>query len=67
MAKITLTYDARNSLAKKTLEYVLSLGVFKKESTPTESDTLAIKGIKSGMSSSNLSKREIKTFVDSLR
>ncbi|AUS04398.1 hypothetical protein [Pseudotamlana carrageenivorans] len=30
MAEITLKYDARNSLAKKTLDYILKLGVFKK-------------------------------------
>jgi hypothetical protein len=28
MATITLTYNARNRLAQKTLDYVLSLGVF---------------------------------------
>ena len=26
MAKITLEYDARNPLARKTLEYILSIG-----------------------------------------
>ena len=26
MAKITLEYDARNPLAKKTLDYILSIG-----------------------------------------
>ncbi len=31
MAEITLTYDGRNSLAKKTIEYILSLGVFKEK------------------------------------
>ena len=30
MATITLSYDARNSIAKKTVAYILSLGVFKK-------------------------------------
>ena len=30
MAQITLIYDAKNSLAKKTLKYILSLGIFKK-------------------------------------
>ena len=28
MATITLTYNAQNSLAMRTLEYILSLGVF---------------------------------------
>jgi hypothetical protein len=30
MAEITLQFDARNPIAKKTLDFVLSLGVFKK-------------------------------------
>lgn len=30
MAVITLKYDARNSIAKKTIDYILSLGFFKK-------------------------------------
>jgi len=32
MATITLNYNATNSLALKTLEYILSLGVFEKKS-----------------------------------
>ncbi len=30
MAQITLSYNARNSFAQKTITYILSLGVFKK-------------------------------------
>jgi hypothetical protein len=30
MAQITLQYNARNTYAKKTLEYILSLGFFKR-------------------------------------
>lgn len=33
MAQITLTYDARNAIARKTLDYILSLGFFKVEQT----------------------------------
>ena len=34
MATITLKYDARNPIAKKTIDYVLSLGIFEtKEKT----------------------------------
>ncbi len=32
MATITLDYDTRNTLAQKTLNYILSLGVFKEKS-----------------------------------
>lgn len=31
MATITLKYDARNNIAKKTIDYILSLGVFEKK------------------------------------
>jgi len=44
MAEITLKYDARNILAKKTLAYILSLGVFKKVTEVDES----LKEIKQG-------------------
>ena len=30
MAEITLKFDARNPIAKKTIDYLLSIGVFKK-------------------------------------
>jgi len=30
MSTIVLKYDARNPIAKKTLDYILSLGVFEK-------------------------------------
>ena len=30
MATILLKYDARNSIAKKTIDYILSLGIFEK-------------------------------------
>jgi len=30
MAKITLEYDARNTIAKKALDFLLSIGTFKK-------------------------------------
>ena len=32
MAEITLKFDARNPIAKKTIDYVLSLGFFKRVS-----------------------------------
>jgi hypothetical protein len=44
MATITLKYDARNTIAKKTLDYILSLGVFENATdtglnAPTTTDT----------------------------
>lgn len=33
MARITLEYNPRNAMARKTLEYILSLGIFKVKSS----------------------------------
>ncbi|MDR2205722.1 MAG: hypothetical protein LBE36_06160 [Flavobacteriaceae bacterium] len=35
MATITLNYNARNNIAAKTIEYILSLGVFKVDNPKT--------------------------------
>jgi hypothetical protein len=49
MASITLNYNARNTIATKTIEYVLSLGVFKTEvKQPTDSFEKSIKEMQSG-------------------
>jgi len=49
MATITLTYDARNSIAAKTIRYVLSLGLFNKEEPRTAySFDKSIKELESG-------------------
>lgn len=46
MATITLSYNARNLIAKKTVAYILSLGVFK-TSKKTAID-LSLEDIKKG-------------------
>ena len=49
MATITLNYDARNSIAVKTIRYVLSLGLFNKQETRTTySFDKSIEELKSG-------------------
>jgi hypothetical protein len=49
MATITLNYNARNSIATKTIEYILSLGVFEnKKKQPTDSFNKSIKEMESG-------------------
>ena len=51
MTTIALTYNEKNSLAKKTIEYILSLGCFKEEQvdSPAKQKTLrAIKDAKEG-------------------
>jgi len=49
MATITLNYNAHNSIATKTIEYILSLGVFKTD-TPKTTRTFdnSINELKSG-------------------
>jgi len=34
MATVLLKYNARNSMAKKTIDYILSLGIFEKAEIP---------------------------------
>lgn len=52
MKTITLTYDGRNTIAKKTLDYILSLGVFevkeKKEPVLPKETLQAIREMQSG-------------------
>jgi len=49
MATITLNYNARNTIAARTIEYVLSLGVFKtEEKQSTDSFNKSIKEMQSG-------------------
>ena len=45
MATLTLEYNARNSLAAKTIEYILSLGVFKTKASGLD---LAIQQLNEG-------------------
>ena len=47
MATITLSYDARNVIAKKTVAYILSLGVFKTINTKSSID-LSLEDVKKG-------------------
>lgn len=50
MKTITLTYDGRNTIAKKTLDYILSLGVFevKEDYKPNKETLEAMKEIREG-------------------
>ena len=49
MAQLTLHYDARNNIATKTIEYILSLGVFKtEEKSPTNSFNKSVEEMKTG-------------------
>jgi hypothetical protein len=50
MATITLNYNPRNSVAKKTVEYIRSLGVFKIEEGPGKRPAIdmALEEVKKG-------------------
>jgi len=52
MTTISLTYNERNTIAKKALEFILSLGVFKTEealnSTAKKKTLAAIKDVENG-------------------
>lgn len=52
MATITLFYDSRNKIAKRTIEYILSIGLFKeKKEEKKEGKTLldeAIEDVRAG-------------------
>jgi hypothetical protein len=47
MAEITLKFDARNPIAKKTLDYILSIGVFKSV-TKKSAIEIALEDVKKG-------------------
>ena len=49
MTSITLNYDERNTLASRTIEYILSLGVFSTEKTKKMSELeMALQEIENG-------------------
>ena len=49
MATVTLNYNSRNSLAVKTIKYILSLGVFMEEKTKKMSEVeIALQEIRNG-------------------
>ena len=50
MATITLNYNTRNPIASKTIEYILSLGVFKTEEKQTKMSgiDIALQEVKEG-------------------
>lgn len=45
MSTITLEFDHKNPIAKKTLDFVLSLGVFKEKEIPMHYNAETLKGI----------------------
>ena len=79
MATTILKYDARNTLAKKTLNYILSLGVFEMventcleksathELTPKQKKLIAIlKKVKKNAETGNYKTQSVKSFFNEL-
>ena len=45
MATVTLRYDARNDIARKALDFLLSLGLFQRKDTLTAAEKRTLKAI----------------------
>ncbi len=71
MATVTLEYDGRNPIAKKTMDYILSLGIFrKKEVVKTETSPYNPEFVKKVLDSAKSKKRyrvsDVDEFLNSL-
>ena len=65
MATISLTYNERNELAKKTIDFLLSLGVFKVETFESKIRKKTLKAIKDAKEKRNVTVCD--TFEDYLK
>ena len=65
MATISLTYNERNELAKKTIDFLLSLGVFKVETFESDTRKKTLKAIKDAKEKRNV--QVCDTFEDYLK
>ena len=64
MATISLTYNEKNKLAKKTIDFLFSLGVFKVEAYQSDTRKKTLKAIKDAKEKRNVTICE--TFEDYL-
>ena len=65
MTTISLTYNEKNQLAKKTVDFLLSLGVFKVEAYQSDARKKTLKAIKEAKEKRNVTVCE--TFEDYLK
>ncbi len=65
MTTISLTYNERNAIAKKTISYILSLGLFKVEETASPAKRKTLKAIREAREDNNITRCE--TFEDYLK
>lgn len=54
MTTISLSYNEKNALARKTIEYILSLGIFKATETVTPARKKTLKAIKDAKENKNM-------------
>ena len=54
MTTISLTYNEKNKLAKKTIDFLLSLGVFKVETFESNTKKKTLKAIRDGKEKLNV-------------
>lgn len=66
MAEIRLQYDARNKIAQKTIDYILSLGLFKIAKTPNSNTIKAIEDARKGKGTVVNNKKELDEFLKGL-
>lgn len=65
MTTISLTYNERNELAKKTIDFLLSLGVFKVETYKSDTRNKTLKAIRDAKEKQNITVCD--TFEDYLK
>ena len=65
MTTISLTYNERNELAKKTIDFLLSLGVFKVETYKSDTKNKTLKAIRDAKEKQNITVCD--TFEDYLK
>lgn len=65
MTTIALTYNEKNSIARKAMDFVLSLGVFKVEESMSPAKRRTLKAIEDARKGKNITKCE--TFEDYLK
>lgn len=54
MTTISLSYNEKNALARKTIDYILSLGVFKTDKTISPAHKKTLKAIKDARNKRNV-------------
>jgi len=65
MTTISLSYNEKNAMARKTIEYILSLGIFKEEKVESPMKRKTLKAIRDAKEKKNIT--TCATFEDYLK